>query len=134
MSNRYLGVRGAVGHVTPFLVLRCAVLLAALMWLLPVCVHSSGESLRVPATSSQGSVQTALGSAAGHECPDTEHGPGDSHCRSAEAVTSTSVALPSFQAADVTAAVRTQGSPPPRAAPGVLVHTPGIHHLQVQRI
>ncbi|WP_328437818.1 hypothetical protein OHA71_12505 [Streptomyces sp. NBC_00444] len=139
MSNWYLGVRGAAGRATPLVVLRCVALLAVLMWVLPVCAHSADTTLRVPAASAPDSVvrtDAAVGSAAGHECPESEHGPGDAHCRSAEAVTgtTTSVPVPSPQSADVTTAVPTLDSPPARGAPGVLVHTPGIHHLQIQRI
>ncbi|MBZ9638407.1 hypothetical protein [Streptomyces sp. PSKA30] len=96
MSIRRQGIRDARGGAAPVVVLRCAALLAVLMWVLPVCAHSADATLRVPAASALGtglSTDAAVRSAAGHECPDTEHRPGDAHCRSAEAVTGAPFAL-----------------------------------------
>ncbi|MFD5573543.1 hypothetical protein [Streptomyces cadmiisoli] len=173
MSNRYLDLRGATGRAAPLVVLRCAALLAVLMWLLPVCAHSTEEAARTtpaaapgtapaPAASVPGaapadsvpgtSVPTASGPGdppaatdaarafrAGdvHDCPDREHRPGDTHCRpAAKAVASTAsgVPVPPPRATDVTGAGRDGLSPPCRGAPDVLVHTPGIHRLGIQRI
>ncbi|WP_432044013.1 hypothetical protein [Streptomyces cadmiisoli] len=173
MSNRYLDLRGATGRAAPLVVLRCAALLAVLMWLLPVCTHSAEEAVRTtpaaapaapaPAASVPGSAPadsvpgTSVPTASGpgdppaaaaaarafragdvHDCPDLEHRPGDTHCRpAAKAVASTAssgVPVPPPRATDVTGAGRDGLSPPCRGTPDVLVRTPGIHRLGIQRI
>ncbi|MGC4971686.1 hypothetical protein ACLQ2D_02105 [Streptomyces sp. DT199] len=139
MNNRHQQLRGAAGHAAPLVVLRWAALLAVLMWVLPVCTHDGEKTFGVPAASVQGSTVSpaTVQPAAGHACPDMEHGPGDAHCRPATEFvvgTAPSVPVPSLHAADVTVAVQAPGSPPARGAPGVLVPSPGIHHLQIQRI
>ncbi|WP_409474531.1 hypothetical protein [Streptomyces sp. HC307] len=138
MSDRHLGFRGAAGRAAPFAVLHCAALLAVVLWVLPVCTHSADEAFRVPVASDTGNAlgAGAVRTAATHECPDMEHGPGDTHCRpAAQAVANTafSVPVPPLRAADVTVAAWTPHAPPARGAPEALVHTPGIHQLQIQR-
>ncbi|WP_405961270.1 hypothetical protein OG235_37045 [Streptomyces sp. NBC_00024] len=141
MSNRHQGLRGAAVGVTPLVVLRCAALLAVLMWVLPLCAHASDEAFGVaPAASAPGGANSTGGAvrpATAHGCPGMEHGPGDAHCRpAAGAVTSaaSSVPVPSLPDADVTVTGWAPNSPTARGAPAVLVLTPGIHHLQIQRI
>ncbi|MDR3080111.1 MAG: hypothetical protein LBV60_04155 [Streptomyces sp.] len=137
MSNRHQSFRGAAQRAAAFLALRCAALLAVLMWMFPVCTHVADEVFSVP-TASKSGVSTAATAPedAAHECPDMGHGPGETHCRPAAGAVAnlaSPVAVPSPQAVDTTVAVRPPDSPAARGEPGFLVHTPGIHQLQVQR-
>ncbi|WP_159054735.1 hypothetical protein [Streptomyces dysideae] len=139
MSNRHEGFRGAARAAAPSLVLRWAALFAVvLVWVLPVCTHAAGDAFSA-ATPVPGAVMStaAIERVDGHVCPDTEHGPGDARCHpAAGAATSTvsPVAVPSPRAVDVTAALWAPQSLSARGAPGVRVHAPGIHQLQVQRV
>ncbi|MFI9168311.1 hypothetical protein [Streptomyces lincolnensis] len=149
MSNRRQGPRGGAGNTAPFVVLRCAALLAVLMWVLPVCTHSSAETTAEPSRSAAASV-SAGGTRAGppvltgavptveadHTCPNKQHGPGDAHGSSttgAAVNTASPLPAPCPRAVDASAA-GPPGTSAARGAPPDLAHTPGIHQLQVQRI
>ncbi|WLW51258.1 hypothetical protein [Streptomyces sp. YU58] len=151
MNNRRQGPRGGAGDTAPFVVLRWAALLAVLMWVLPICTHTSAENSPPPAASVSADGTTAepsvlAGAGAGaravaaveahRTCPNTEHGPGDTHGRSttgAAANTASPLPAPCPRAVDVSA-LGSPGAPPARGAPPDLARTPGIHQLQVQRI
>ncbi|MEU7664474.1 hypothetical protein [Streptomyces lincolnensis] len=149
MNNRRQGPRGGAGNTAPFVVLRCAALLAALMWVLPICTHTSAETSAEPSPPVAASV-SAGGTTAGppvligavatveadRTCPSNQHGPGDAHGRSttwAAANTASPLPAPCPRAVDVSAA-GPPGTSAARGAPPDLAHTPGIHQLQVQRI
>ncbi|MEV5004871.1 hypothetical protein AB0K74_03140 [Streptomyces sp. NPDC056159] len=137
MSDRHQGFRGAARSAASVLALRCAALLAVLMWVLPVCTHAVHEVFSVPAASmAHTSTAVTVPDSAAHVCFDTGDGPGDTHCRAAGgavASLASPVAVPSPQVVGMAAAVWTPDSAAARGEAGVLVHTPGIHQLQVQR-
>ncbi|MEW2529619.1 hypothetical protein [Streptomyces sp. NPDC047071] len=145
MSKRRQGTRSAAGRVAPLLVLRCAALFAVLVWMLPVCGHASNGAAPAPVVSAapQASGTTSLAtstnvlSGRGHACPDTEHRPGDAHCRPvsrATVATSSPAPVPVPLSADVTAAPWAAAeSTAARGAPADPAPAPGIHQLQVQR-
>ncbi|QCX74718.1 hypothetical protein C9F11_05075 [Streptomyces sp. YIM 121038] len=144
MSNRRQGTGSTAGRVVPLLVLRCAALFAVLVWMLPVCGHASNAAAPAPVTSAasqaSGTTSPATGtnvpSGRGHACPDTEHGPGDAHCRpvsGATVATGSPAPVPLPLSADVTAAPWAAESLAPRGAPADPAPAPGIHQLQVQR-
>ncbi|MGW4825580.1 hypothetical protein ACWEP4_43675 [Streptomyces sp. NPDC004227] len=137
MSDRHQGFRGAARRAASVLALRCAALVAVLMWVLPVCTHAAHEVFSVPAApvAHTSTAVTAPDSAA-HVCFDTDDGPGDTNCRAAGgavASLASPVAVPSPHAVGTAAAVWTSDSAAARGEAGVLVHTPGIHQLQVLR-
>ncbi|WP_327153325.1 hypothetical protein OHU45_02600 [Streptomyces tubercidicus] len=146
MTDRQAGVRGAAGRAAPLFMLRCAALLAVLMWMLPVCAHAAGAAVpasaavmpgSVMSTGTSGPAETTASTNTVHACPETQHGPGDVYCHpvsGAAASPASPVPVPSAQTADVTAAVSASGAPPAHGAPTASVRTPGIHQLQVQRI
>ncbi|MFE7979454.1 hypothetical protein [Streptomyces shenzhenensis] len=139
MNIRHEGLRDAAGRTVPLFVLRCAALLAVLMWVLPVCTDASPGGSPAAVTAS-GSAVTAIAGAhapaeAGQVCPDLRHGPGVAHCRLATGAVPNSASpgpVPRPRTVDVCAA-RAPGSPPALTPPTGLTHTPGIHQLQVQR-
>ncbi|MFJ8792955.1 hypothetical protein [Streptomyces sp. NPDC102462] len=140
MNSRHEGLRGTAGHAVPLWALRCAALLAVLMWVLPVCTDASpGGSHAVAAASGQAVTAVAGAAAAaeeaGHVCPDARHRPGVAHCRLATGAVPNSaspVPVPRPRTVDVCAARAPDAPPGPVPAAG-LTHTPGIHQLQVQR-
>jgi hypothetical protein len=150
MNNRRQGPRGGAGNTAPFVVLRWAALFAVLMWVLPICTHSSAETPPLP-TASVSADRTTAGPPvltgavltgavptveADRTCPNSQHGPGDAHGRSttgAAVNTASPLPAPCPRAVDVSA-VGPLGASPARGAPPDLAHTPGIHQLQVQRI
>ncbi|WP_460068063.1 hypothetical protein [Streptomyces sp. YKOK-I1] len=138
MSECGEGPRGAVGHAAPVLVLRWAMLLAVLLWALPVCAHGAPEPFAAPvaAAVSAGAVDEGARPAAAPVCPDEEHRPGGTHCRpvsGAVAGTAGPVAVPFRPVGEAIAPLRAPHSPSSRGAPGPPARAPDIHQLQVQR-
>ncbi|MBC9715073.1 hypothetical protein H9Y04_21205 [Streptomyces sp. TRM66268-LWL] len=150
MSERRYEVRCAARQVSALFVLRCAALLAVVLWALPLCAHPA-HALREAAAAESVSMSVSVsgsmpGSAVdpstsvpalGHVCPDLEHGGGDAHCRaSAGALATTATPVPSAAAHDAVALPAGEALlvHPVRGSPGADAPTPGIHQLQVQRI
>ncbi|MFI1050493.1 hypothetical protein [Streptomyces griseoruber] len=132
MSERGEGLWGAAGRAAPVLVLRWAVLLAVLLWALPVCAHGAGEPFAAPVPA----VSASAVDGDAQVCPDREHGPGGTHCRpvsAAVAGTTGPLAVPFRPVAEETAPDPAPHSPPSRGTPGAPAPTPDIHQLQVQR-
>lgn len=129
---------GVARRAMPLFVLRCAALLAVLVWVLPVCTHASFDSAAATRASAATAVTPAAAATAPltlHTCPDMRHEPGDTHCRPATgaALATPSVPVPSAETADGAAVWR----PHRQSAPGNPARhprVPGIHQLQVQRI
>lgn len=119
--------------------LRCAALLAVVLWVVPVCAHAAEGPFAAAGASMPGMTASAdpiAGPALGHLCPDPEHRPGDADCDRVDSVLASSAPsapAPSPKAVEMTAALGALGVPPARGAPRSLVHAPGIHQLQVQR-
>lgn len=134
MRKRHEGFRGASRRTASPFVLHCAALLAALMWMLPLCTHAASDAFSAPtAASSDPTPQHVVG----HLCPELDHGPGDKHCRpSAEAFKAgaPSQPAPSPEGRDAVPVADVQGDPAPRGDPHLHEQTPGIYQLQVQRI
>lgn len=137
VSDRHQGFRGAARRAASVLALRCAALVAVVMWVFPVCTHAAHEVFSVPAAPvAHTSTAVTVPDSVAHVCFDTDDGPGDTHCRAAGgavASLASPVAVPSPHAVGTAAAVWTPDSAAVRGETGVLVHTPGIHQLQVQR-
>ncbi|WP_340377286.1 hypothetical protein U5640_20880 [Streptomyces sp. SS7] len=139
MGERGEGVRGAAGRVAPVLVLRWVMLLAVLLWALPVCAHDAREPFAAPAAAVwAGAADGDEGarSSAAPLCPDREHRPGGTHCRpvsGAVAGTAGPLAVPFRPVGEAIAPARAPHAPSSRGAPDPPARTPDIHRLQVQR-
>ncbi|MGA4844070.1 hypothetical protein [Streptomyces sp. G45] len=143
MSDRQDGFRGAAGHAARVFVLRCAALLAVVLWALPVCAHAANEppatapsATAVSADAPHPATADAFGTSA-HLCVGAGHDSGDTHCRaSAEELTTgtgPNPSPPSPEALALVPAVCGAAVPAPQGPPPAPVRAPGIHQLQVQR-
>ncbi|MEU1518009.1 hypothetical protein ABZ490_38695 [Streptomyces sp. NPDC005811] len=133
MSERGEGPRGAAGRAAPVLVLCRAMLLAVLLWALPVCAHGAGEPFAAPVAAA---VDEGARPAAAPLCPDQEHRPGGTHCRpvsGAVAGTAGPVAVPFRPVGEAITPVPAAHSASSRGTPGPPARAPDIHQLQVQR-
>ncbi|QKW07900.1 hypothetical protein HUT18_17400 [Streptomyces sp. NA04227] len=133
--------------------LRCAALLALVIWAVPVCSHAAsgsvGSFVPDPSAPVSASVAAPVNTSASapvnasaelteeHLCPGSGHSPGDTDCRAAtRAPVLPASAAPGCSPGGPDAhppALRSGTALPGPGMPEVREHTPGIHQLQVQR-